>query len=78
MLAGFPTRLDPSALFVGLSVRLFPWSFPYEVAFVEILDPHLEPALSIPNSKTQIGGGTHKEGLKHALHSIFDHFGWSE
>ena len=21
---------------------------------------------------------THKEGLKHALHRIFDHFGWSE
>ena len=20
---------------------------------------------------------THKEGLKHALHKIFDHFGWS-
>ena len=27
---------------------------------------------------TQIGWKTHKEGLKHALHRIFDHFGWSK
>ena len=37
----------------------------------------LDP-LGAPPPPTQIGSKTHKEGLKHALHSIFHHCKWSQ
>ena len=37
----------------------------------------LEPP-SAPSQNSRIGWDTHEEGLKHALHRVFDNFGWSE
>ena len=46
---------------------------------ISIFEAHKQVLpLPLPPPNTQIGGTTHKEGLKQAIHRIFDNCKWSE